>query len=270
MSDSISEQVHYRIVFLSFIAILIDRTVKLVVSSAQLSTLVLNYGWIGGTLAHSHFIIRIGILAGYYSAFCVLLVSFWKKIALSSLRTQLGVFLFFAGITSNLIDRIARGYVIDFIPISWDNWKFTFNVADVFQCVGVLLFLGSDWWRKGDRRIKIFVDQRLQLRLFFKISLIFVGFSMAVIALIFVLLRQDLHDSSLLSSLVFVIGTYGFLFEAILFSVLLAETQRWLGPFHAFIAFVKMMDRKPSPEGFKLRSSDEFKELENIAKKLNF
>lgn len=60
--------------------------------------------------------------------------------ARSSGRELLGVSLVVAGAAGNLLDRVTRGYVIDFLQLPY--WP-VFNVADMAVCVGYgLLFLG--------------------------------------------------------------------------------------------------------------------------------
>lgn len=52
--------------------------------------------------------------------------------------------LLFGGILGNLIDRIVRGYVIDYIGVYIINYKFpVFNLADSFITVGVILMIIS-------------------------------------------------------------------------------------------------------------------------------
>jgi signal peptidase II len=53
-----------------------------------------------------------------------------------------------AGAAGNLLDRIFRGYVIDFIHVRY--WP-VFNVADICITAGVILFLwkGLRWEAKG-------------------------------------------------------------------------------------------------------------------------
>ena len=50
-------------------------------------------------------------------------------------------FVGYAGIVGNMIDRMVRGYVIDFIDFHWrDAWHFPcFNVADT--CITVAAFI---------------------------------------------------------------------------------------------------------------------------------
>ncbi len=52
--------------------------------------------------------------------------------------------LLFGGILGNLIDRIVRGYVIDYIGVYIINYKFpVFNLADSFITIGVILMIIS-------------------------------------------------------------------------------------------------------------------------------
>lgn len=52
----------------------------------------------------------------------------------------LGFTLILAGALGNALDRLARGYVIDFIHLS--HWP-VFNVADILVVAGVLCFFGK-------------------------------------------------------------------------------------------------------------------------------
>jgi signal peptidase II len=51
-----------------------------------------------------------------------------------------GLVVALGGATSNLLDRIRRGAVIDFIALAW--WP-AFNLADVAIVVGVVVAVGS-------------------------------------------------------------------------------------------------------------------------------
>ena len=42
----------------------------------------------------------------------------------------------------NMIDRLARGFVVDFVDVKCiPHWNYIFNVADIFVCVGCGLFI---------------------------------------------------------------------------------------------------------------------------------
>jgi len=50
------------------------------------------------------------------------------------------------GIGNNLIDRVRLGSVIDFIDFGMGRWRwYTFNLADAFVVVGVIMLLGHEF-----------------------------------------------------------------------------------------------------------------------------
>jgi len=56
--------------------------------------------------------------------------------------SRLGLALIIGGAAGNLIDRIASGYVLDFVDAYYGNWHFwAFNVADAAISVGVGLMI---------------------------------------------------------------------------------------------------------------------------------
>jgi len=51
------------------------------------------------------------------------------------------------GLGNNLIDRVRLGSVIDFIDFGFGNWRwYTFNLADAFVVVGVIMLLGHEFF----------------------------------------------------------------------------------------------------------------------------
>ncbi len=56
------------------------------------------------------------------------------------------------GAVGNLIDRLAYGYVIDFIDIYYNEWHWpAFNIADSAICVGVFLIILEGFLNKGEK-----------------------------------------------------------------------------------------------------------------------
>ena len=78
--------------------------------------------------------------------------------------SKLKIFLSFiiAGGISNIIDRIFRGYVLEWIKISNIGWLPTFNIADVFVLIGWILVVGKfayftaeEWKNKKRNNVKL-------------------------------------------------------------------------------------------------------------------
>jgi signal peptidase II len=66
---------------------------------------------------------------------------------------RIGLALILGGAAGNLIDRIAAGYVVDFVDLYWSGWHFwAFNVADAAITVGVA-FMILDLLGAGNRHV---------------------------------------------------------------------------------------------------------------------
>jgi signal peptidase II len=73
------------------------------------------------------------------------LISMYRKLSGEQRGLQLALALVMGGALGNYLDRLLRGYVIDFVDWHWRNqpglrWP-TFNVADAAICVGVAMML---------------------------------------------------------------------------------------------------------------------------------
>ena len=56
--------------------------------------------------------------------------------------SRVGLSLVIGGAAGNLVDRLASGYVLDFVDVYYGNWHFwAFNVADAAISVGVALMI---------------------------------------------------------------------------------------------------------------------------------
>ena len=98
-------------------------------------TYVENRGAAFGMLADHRWVFMILSVVGIAAIFVYLTVtkpkSWWMRLALC--------FIVGGGVV-NMIDRIARGYVIDFIDCRFIDF-YVFNVADSFVCVGCAMFI---------------------------------------------------------------------------------------------------------------------------------
>ncbi len=72
----------------------------------------------------------------------VLLVWWLKRLPASNKVLCSAYALVLAGAIGNLYDRIAYGYVIDFLHVYYEKWHFpVFNIADCAICIGAALLL---------------------------------------------------------------------------------------------------------------------------------
>jgi signal peptidase II len=80
------------------------------------------------------------ILAAFGVGAMVAIILFRKSF--EGARQKLAWAMIFGGILGNTIDRIVRGYVVDFISIDLQFYRWpTFNVADSFLFIGVAILL---------------------------------------------------------------------------------------------------------------------------------
>jgi signal peptidase II len=80
----------------------------------------------------------LGIVSALATA---LLIWFWRSLPAEERLGRIAVALILSGAIGNMIDRFARGYVVDFIDAHWmfqAHWP-TFNIADSCICIGAVL-----------------------------------------------------------------------------------------------------------------------------------
>jgi signal peptidase II len=75
----------------------------------------------------------------------IFILVYFRRLGRAQRLPQVALSLVFAGAIGNFIDRLARGYVVDFIDWHWwkrpDLYWPTFNIADSMIVVGVLLLV---------------------------------------------------------------------------------------------------------------------------------
>jgi signal peptidase II len=75
----------------------------------------------------------------------IFILAYFRKLEARQRLPQVALSLVFAGAIGNFIDRLARGYVVDYIDWHWwrrpDLYWPTFNIADSMIVVGVLLLV---------------------------------------------------------------------------------------------------------------------------------
>jgi len=82
------------------------------------------------------------VLAILIIAVIAFLFWLWSKLGPERTYAHLGYGFVMAGAIGNLIDRVARGHVVDFIQFHTQNWSFAiFNLADSFITIGALFII---------------------------------------------------------------------------------------------------------------------------------
>jgi len=151
------------ILALSFLIVLLDQLTKhlvrqqlalgedvAVVSGLFSIRYVQNTGAAWGIFSGlSHWLVLLSVVI------LVLLLVFRRHFMSDTAVHRVATGLMIAGIVGNLVDRVRLGYVVDFLHFHWGGKSFpTFNVADSAICIGVGLYLVSQWWgsERGTRQ----------------------------------------------------------------------------------------------------------------------
>ena len=150
------------IIILSLIFLIIDQITKiLVIKILPLSgsiEIIKNFFYIIPTNnTGAAFSILIGqriFLILITIAILAFLIQYIKKNKIERMIDIISFSFIIGGSLGNLIDRIIRGSVIDFISLKLGNYNFPiFNIADTLIVVGViLLLLGAKGGNKHDNR----------------------------------------------------------------------------------------------------------------------
>lgn len=130
------------------ISILIDQISKYLVLCYAKETIPLipkllwfeyveNYGAVFGIMQGSNY-----ILAVISAIICIAITIYILKTKKENKKVHIAWYMILAGGIGNLIDRVVRGYVVDFIATPFIA---TFNVADSFVVIGVLLLLLNEF-----------------------------------------------------------------------------------------------------------------------------
>jgi signal peptidase II len=105
-------------------------------------TRVHNTGTAFGFMNATDFPFKTIILACIAIGALVALAMYAATLPANQWLARIGLALILGGAAGNLIDRIAEGYVVDFVDLYWSGWHFwAFNVADASITVGVGLMI---------------------------------------------------------------------------------------------------------------------------------
>jgi signal peptidase II len=139
--------------WLSLLAIILDQVSKLAIAgSMQLYQSIpiipyFNLTYVHNTGAAFSFLSEAGGWQRWFFAGLALLISIVIAVWLARLKQHetllaIALALVLGGAIGNLIDRLAYGYVIDFLDVYYQTWHWpAFNIADSAITLGVILML---------------------------------------------------------------------------------------------------------------------------------
>jgi signal peptidase II len=143
--------------WLSLVAIVLDQVSKLIVdNSMQLYESIplmpyFNLTYVHNTGAAFSFLSEAGGWQRWFFAILALVISVVLSVWLSRLQKHetllaVALSLVLGGAIGNLIDRLAYGYVIDFLDVYFNTWHWpAFNIADSAITLGVALMLAESF-----------------------------------------------------------------------------------------------------------------------------
>jgi signal peptidase II len=150
--------------WLSALAIALDQASKLVVDNTmQLYQSIplmpyFNLTYVHNTGAAFSFLSEAGGWQRWFFAALALIISIVLSVWLARLQKHetllaLALSLILGGAVGNLIDRLAYGYVIDFMDVYYNTWHWpAFNIADSAITLGVMLMLAESFGLGGHQK----------------------------------------------------------------------------------------------------------------------
>ena len=253
-------------------AIIIDQLSK---SWGQgLPSAIFNRGFIMGHFSGQPDSVRI-VALGFFAAVLFILYSLSMFLIFHRGRyLKYGLSVLMGGLFGNVIDKIAYGYTIDFIPFSLGNMSFVFNVADIFIWVGAAAIMWIVFrhdkliWFEGSNRKTFLINPKEQLRSGIKLTFLVFNTSLMLGIFSFSFIRTSVPPN------VIIMTPFILTFSSITIFLCLTSfitgiylSHRSTGPHYAFELFV--MDLiSGTDRPFKLRESDNYKHLELTAEKL--
>ncbi len=260
---------------LFFIAVVfIDRFAKIHAATYFDLNVIHNPGFMFSTLHDLRPEIRVVFISSFYglALFLFLLAQYMLVKPLAPLR--IGLTIFFAGVTGNAMDRAAFGYVIDIINIPSIS-QYSFNPADVFQWLGLLITVPSLFifekhiWHAHCVRSFRMVDRNYQINYAAKLAL--VSFCACLTQFLFGLtyLKYLAVPANHSESISFVIssGLIAFTLVSITFITGIIISNRSAGAVHGFKLYVEDL-MKGEDRPFTQRKGDYHAHLGPLAKKL--
>jgi signal peptidase II len=115
-----------------------------------------NRGAAWGFLARASENVRVPFFYLVSLAAVIFIFSYYRKMSVQQRYLQIALALVLGGAIGNALDRLLRGYVIDFIDWYWKDYHWpTFNIADSGISVGLALLLLEALFVKKSAKQKV-------------------------------------------------------------------------------------------------------------------
>jgi len=162
--DTMRDFIMLKWLWLSLLAIILDQASKLAIAgSMQLYQSIpimpfFNLTYIHNTGAAFSFLNGAGGWQRWFFAGLAVVISAVMVVWLARLKRHetllaVALSLVLGGAVGNLIDRLAYGYVIDFLDFYYQTWHFAvFNIADSAITLGVMLMLAESFGLGGSKK----------------------------------------------------------------------------------------------------------------------
>jgi signal peptidase II len=150
--------------WLSLLAVILDQASKLAIAGSmhlyQSIQIVpyFNLTYVHNTGAAFSFLSEAGGWQRWFFAGLALVISGVIAVWLARLKQHetllaVALSLVLGGAIGNLIDRLAYGYVIDFLDVYYQTWHWpAFNIADSAITLGVMLMLAESFGLGGSKK----------------------------------------------------------------------------------------------------------------------
>lgn len=156
-TDTMRDKVMLKWLWLSLLAVILDQGSKLAIAGTmQLYESIpvmpfFKLTYVHNTGAAFSFLSEAGGWQRWFFAGLALVISAVIAVWLTRLKKHetllaVALALVLGGAVGNLIDRLAYGYVIDFLDVYYESWHWpAFNIADSAITLGVMLMLAESF-----------------------------------------------------------------------------------------------------------------------------
>lgn len=193
---------------------------------------------------------------------------------IKSAKLKYGILLLLGGILGNTLDRFFFGAVSDFIVLSFSpRSHYALNVADIVLLIGLCVIVYAlltdfrEYWARKEVRNSLIINRDLQYRLslvFAMISLVssFIGLALGMS------FTYSFLDASTFGLFCILGGMFCLILATLAFGAGIIISHRFAGPLYAIGKFLRStLDGEH--KSLKLRSTDEFQELEEKLNEIN-